>query len=309
MTETKEMLAMNSLKLTTVTLVLVGSFFSGVSQAADSLSWNVATSARYDDNLGLAPDAESERDDVTLTVSGGLTWTPVQSTTDTTAVGLSAFYDGVMDLEDLSNYGMRVDLSHRHQFGESFTAPWVRLSVAGILREYEDSEPRDGYSGEAELAIGRNFGPRVEVSIGARHQTRKSTDDNPEGTLAGANSDEVFDQDRSGGFVRMDISPAPKTAIFVEYSYLTGDVAVTSDILQFGNGLQFDRVRDFAYEEGARYLAYKIDADQNVYSIGLNQDISTRFSFNIGASYMDADAELGNEYENIIVTAGLSLSF
>jgi len=301
---------MKALKnMATLGAMVGGVLLSGGVYAADSLSWNIAPAARYDDNLGLAPDSKSERDDVTLTIAGGLTWVPVQTATDTTAVGVTAFYDGVVDLEDLSNYGARLDLSHTHQFGESFTAPWVRVSVAGLFREYEDSEPRDGYAGEAELAVGKNLGPRVEISLGARFNMRESTDDNPEGTLAGADSDEVFDQERSGGFVRVDVSPAPRTSLFFEYSYMTGDVASTADILEFGNGLQFERVRDFAYEEGSRYLAYKLDADQNVYSIGLSQDLSARISLSVGASYMDADAEQGNEYENVVVTAGLSMTF
>ena len=77
----------------------------------------------------------------------------------------------------------------------------------------------------------------------------------------------------------------------------------------FEGGLQFDRARDFAYEEGSRYLVYKIDADQDVYSLGLTSELSERFSIEVGSSFLDADAELGKTYENLIFTAALSIAF
>ncbi len=301
---------MNRYALIVVAGAFIGTALSSPAFAAgDTISWNLTPSVRYEDNIGLAADSSSERDTVTMTAAAGLTWTPLQSTTDETAVSASLFFDGVQELEDLSNYGVKIGVSHMHQFGADFGAPWVKLSLEGVLREYEDSEPRDGYSAEARLGFGKRFGPKFEASLGAIYQMRESTDDNPEGTLIGTNSDEVFDQERAGGFIRLDYFAGPKTSLFVEYNYFSGDVTSTSNIANFANGLQFDRVRDFAFEEGASFLAYKIDADQNVYSIGLTQQLNERFSLDISSSFLDADAEAGNEYENFIVTAALSITF
>jgi len=301
---------MNRYVLIVVVVCLANLGLQGTANAADSpISWSLTPAARYDDNIGLAPDSSSERDVVTLSMAGGLSWSPVQSATDDLSVSAGLFYDGVQQLEDLSNYGATAGVSYTHQFGSNFGAPWIRLSLDGVYREYEDSEVRDGYSGDAKLAFGKRFGPKFEASVGVRYQMREGTDDNPEGALAGANSDEVFDQDRDGAFLRLDFSPTPRTSIFFEYNYFSGDVASTADFTMFEGGLQFDRARDFAYEEGSRYLVYKIDADQDVYSLGLTRELSERFSIEVGSSFLDADAELGKTYENLIFTAALSIAF
>jgi len=214
-----------------VLIVVVASLanlgLQGTANAADSpISWSLTPAARYDDNIGLAPDSSSERDVVTLSMAGGLSWSPVQSATDDLSVSAGLFYDGVQQLEDLSNYGATAGVSYTHQFGSNFGAPWIRLSLDGVYREYEDSEVRDGYSGDAKLAFGKCFGPKFEASVGVRYQMREGTDDNPEGTLAGANSDEVFDQDRDGAFLLLlrvpasfsstiispEMSPPPRTS-------------------------------------------------------------------------------------------------
>jgi len=293
--------------------------FASPAQAADGpIRWNLTPAARYDDNIGLAPDSSSERDVITLTMAGGLSWAPIQTATDEVAVSAGLFYDAVQELEDLSNYGATAGVSYTHQFGSNFGAPWIKVSLDGVFREYEDSEVRDGYSGDAKLAFGKRFGPKFEASVGVRYQIRESTEDNPEGsqgpgpiipTIADTNSDEVFDQERDGAFLRLDFSPTPRTAIFFEYNYFSGDVASTADFTMFPGGLQFDRARDFAFEEGSRYVVYKIDADQDVYSLGLTRELSERLSIELGSSFLDADAEAGNTYENLIFTAALSLTF
>jgi hypothetical protein len=277
--------------------------------AESSISWSITPEARYDDNIGLAPDSASKRDDVTLRLAGSVIWQPIKTVTDETTVSLTPFYDGVQSLTDLSNYGATLALTHLHQFGNSFTAPWIEVHADGTILEYEGSELRDGYKGEGRVTLGKRFSPLFTASLGYRYQWRRTTNDNPEGTLPNGNSNKVFHQDRDGPFVRLDLSPTPKTLLFFQYDFLQGDVASTADPRNFENGFLFARARDFAFEEGSRFLVWRIDADQNIYNLGLEQVLTDRLILKVGTAYLKAKTSSGNDYENFVVNAALAVNF
>lgn len=289
-------------------------------QAADSrLSWNMTVDFRYDDNIGLAPDPDSERNDLSTKVSGSMTWTPVETATDTLGFSVTPFFEGVKDLEDLTNYGAELRAQWRHQFSSAFTAPWIAVEGTYTWMEFEDSEPRDGYEFSGELALGKQFNERIGLSVGARYHNRTSTEDEPEGTfftpappngnLVSRNAEDVFDLESYGPFVKLTYDPAPRTSLFVEYSYLEGDVAATGSAIGFNNPAAFDAVRDFAFEEGSRFLTWRIDADQNLYSAGVTQAINDKLDVELTGTFLEASGEFDNDYENLVVALGGTWNF
>lgn len=277
--------------------------------AADNLSWSVTLDGRYDDNIGLAPDEASKRDTKTTKVSGGLAWMAYQTPTREISLTARPFYNYVETLEDMSNYGAEFGVTAQQRFNDSFTAPFVAFALDTTWQEYEDSEIRDGYVVNVELALGKQFTPYIGARIGARYRMQEGTEDDPIGTILNKNSDEVFDLESVGGFVKFDFTPVPKTSIFVEYSYMTGDVAATGNALAFNNPDAFDSSRDFAFEEQLAFLTWKIDADQDLYSMGVSQVITEQLQLDVTASYLEADGEFDNDYDNEIYTLGLTWSF
>lgn len=309
-----EMTRMNSQKkkkpVLGTTFVLCCSLLSaGTASAADNLSWNLSIDGRYDDNIGLAPDDKSKRDTKTTSVSGGLAWLVQQSATRDISLSATPFYNYVETLEDLTNYGVTFGFAGEQRFNESFTAPFVAVELTGTWQEYEASEIRDGYVLTAEIALGKQFNPYVGARIGGRFRLQEATEDDPIGSLLNRNSDEVNDLQSAGGFIKFDFNPLPKTSIFVEYSYMTGDVAATGNGLAFNNPAAFDSARDFAFEEGVDFLSWRIDADQNIYALGLSQAITDKLQLDATASYLDADGEFNNDYDNEIFTLGFTWNF
>jgi len=213
-------------------------------------------------------------------------------------------------LSDLSNYGATVKYDQTYSLGGSGDplALSIDFFAAFTWLEYEDGELRDGYKGTVQIALSGHFGPNLGASIGYRYEWRESTDDNPEGKLEGGDSDEVFDQQRDGPFIRGEWNPNPKTTVFAEYSYLQGDVAATANITKFEDGFLFERARDFAFEEGVLFQVWKVDADQNLATIGFTYPFSDIIGFELSANYLQASAEGGNDYENFIVVGTLSIS-
>lgn len=278
-------------------------------ESPSALTWHTTLDARYDENIGLAPDSASKRETLTTHIEGGLNWQAYQSTTQDLSFTVAPFYNGVSTLADLSNYGVALSLNFQQQLGASFTSPFIATEVKAQWLEYQDSEIRDGYRVDAQLALGKQFNPRFSASIGAKYHYRVSTNDNPQGGLLDRNSDDVFDVDRYGPFIKLEYSPAPKTNFFFEYNYMTGDVAATGNGTAFNNPAAFDAARDFAFEEGINFVTWRIDADQNIYALGVSQEITDKLGLQLTFNYLEADGEFDNNYENMVITAGLTWSF
>lgn len=288
--------------------------------AARRVSFGFVVNTRYDDNIGLAPDSDSERNDFTTTVAGQAVWTAQESAVQDLAFTFSPFYAGVADLGDLSHYGAGLSIAFDRRFSANFTAPYVSFDLGGRWLQFEDSEPRDGYDAEAQLGVGKRFGPKFGAELGYRYELRRSTNSNPEGRILQANptppggftdrnSDKVFDLDRHGPYVSLQFEPAFKLSAFLEYNFMMGDVAATGDALGFNDPARFDSVRDFAFEEGRDFLAWRIDADQHIYSAGGSYSVANNIGLDAAVSYLDAKGQSDNNYSNLVATLGLSWMF
>lgn len=289
-------------------------------EKASPFDISLGASFRYDENIGLAPKTDQvshvdqEKDDVSSTVELTLNWQVVQDATREVSANVRPYYEGVQSLNDLTNYGASVGFSWREQFSSAFDSPYFSLAIDGRWMEFDDSEPRDGYQVDARLGIGKRFGPRFGAEIGYLYHYRVSTDDSPEGSIdfpapLQANSADVFDLDRQGGFLHLDWFASERTTVFFEYNYLDGDVVSTGAPGNVNRPLFNDRFRDFAFEEGKDLVAYQIESEQNIYSVGLVQNIGESLTADLSVTFLDASGEEGNDYENTVVTLALIWAF
>ncbi len=279
-----------------------------------SLTWNVVAEARYEDNIGFAPDGPSKRDVVTTHVEAGVTWQPVQTALRDVSFTVGPYYDFVSDLNDLSNGGAIGRFALLQQFSPDFTSPWVSLDGVFTWMSFEDSNIRNGYKFDTKLKFGKRFNEKVALSLGYRYQLRVSTKQQPEGTLVDPisgdrHSNEVFDQDRNGPFINLEFNPSANTTFFAEYSYLMGDVAATAIATAFNDPDRFDSARDFAFGEGPLFLVWKLNADQSVYTMGVTQILSRRWQIHLTTDYLDAKGQSDNNYTDFVVTLGASRTF
>jgi len=225
-------------------------------------------------------------------------------------LNVTPFYEGVADLSDLSRYGVGVGVNFRQQLNNAFTSPYVRVQAAVDWQTFDNSEPRDGFKGQGDIAVGKQFSPKLGLELGYRYRFQRSTDDSPEGSatpdqlgrLTVRGPDRVFDTDNHGGFIKVMFDPIPRWSGFFEYNYMTGDVSSSSNILEFATPELFDTVRDFALEEGVSFQAYRIDADQHIYSLGGQFAATDKLTLDLGVSYLDASGEQNNDYTNVVAT-------
>ncbi len=297
-------------RLLLAALLATGSSNLLAQDAPSKFSASAAVETRFDSNIALAPDNNSEREDLSTRVSFSGIITPVRSAKQDLSISVTPFYEGVADLSDLSRYGVGAAVKFRQQFSNSFTSPYVRVEATADWQTFDNSEPRDGFRGNADVVLGKQFSPKIGVELGYRYRFQRSTNNSPEGSatpdslgrlsVRGANS--VFDTDNHGGFVKLLLEPVPRWSASLEYNYMTGEVSASSNILEFANPELFDTVRDFALEEGTNFQAYRIDADQHIISVGGQFAATDKLTVDLGVSYLDASGEQNNDYTNVVAT-------
>ena len=278
------------------------------SPAWAEFSFSVDGEVRLDDNIGFGTVSADEIDDTTFRIAGNVNWLATQTAQTEVSFGAGIYHDRVSDLDDLSRTGFTLSGNYRGQANPELTSIFWLLDGNFRFFEYDDSDIRDGYEFKINGALGKRFNERFSAMVGYRFDKRVSTDDNPDNQPPPAwmwNEDDVFDLDKDGWFVRGEVDVTPNTLFFVEYSDLSGDVAATGR--SFNNGAMFDRAWDWAFGQG--FIVWKIDADQEIWDIGVSHGFGENLSVEVAASFLDAQGDTGNDYENQVFTFSASYRF
>lgn len=269
------------------------------------LSLTIDAGLRHENNIGLAPLSSDEVDDLTTKVSAAVSWAFVQSAQAEVAVGAGIYYDRVSDTSDISRKGFSVNAKYRGQATQELTSVFWILDAEYRTLDYNDSDFRDGDEVKFNAALGKRFNQNFTLQAGYRLEERTSDDSSLEMQPASWNPTRVFDLDKDGWFVRGEFDATPDTLIFAEYSRMSGDVAATGR--GFNNGAAFDRAWDYAFGPG--YIVWKLDADQDIYEIGVSHQFNEGISAKLATSYMDASGQSGNDYDNQVYTLNVTCAF
>lgn len=285
------------------TLALAAVLASTTAQA--EVSFSIDAGLRQENNIGLAPRSGDEVDDLTTKVAAGVSWAIVQSAQSEVAIGAGVYYDRVDDISDISRKGFSVNAKYRGQASPELTSVFWILDGEYRTLDYKDSDIRDGYEVKFSATVGKRFNQKFTLQGGYRIEERTSDDSSPWLQPASWNPTSVFDLDKDGWFLRGEIDATPDTLVFAEYSRMSGDVAATGR--GFNNGAAFDRAWDYAFGPG--FIVWKLDADQDIFEIGVSHQFSERISAELAASYMDASGQAGNDYDNQVYTLNVGFAF
>lgn len=304
-------------------LVLAAAPAAGQSTGAASDSrFDVAASfaVGWQDNIALTAEEPDKIDVATTEVDLALGYRLVQTRDLEIAASLTPFYEWVSDVEDLSNYGVTAAAELSGAFGADFTAPWYAARAGYTLIRFDDSDPRDGDWVDVELALGKRFTPRFGIHAGYRYHQRWQEDDEPACVTAGCapqfnwQIDEVFDLERHGVFLHADLMPAETTTVFAEYTFWSGDVAVSGRSAVPNVAVVDDlALEGYTNADGSPgvFRVWRADADQHVVELGIGQRFSERLSTRLSAIYLwtsDVQNEISEEdYENTMVTLSFSV--
>ncbi len=320
----------------------------------DRFNFGVELGTRWESNINLGGDevdpqflGDEELDDLTYQISATIGYDLIKQQSREMSISLTGFYNGVDDYSDLTNKGYTLALSYNGEFGSAFTAPWYSINVSQTFADF-DSRIRDGDWLEAEIQLGKRFTPKFGASAGIRYLDRdqdNSTGLCPERSNVNCpgfwREDQVFDQERVGGFLHFDWFVRDKTALFFEYSYWEGDEDATVPLRPaFSSGLPgWLNIHDVFADDPAfgrysfnnngtiaesLYIIWQVDVTQHVFELGWRQQLTDQIGMELVVAHLltsdvespgrnDAAFVIGDtgldDYENTAVMLSFSFDF
>lgn len=195
----------------------------------------------------------------------------------------------------------------RWQPHRGYTATIYQFSFASQLDDY-DADQRDSTVYTVQTFATRRITDRITASLGLEGMVRDS-----DGT--------VFDQRQGRLFLNGDYRLGEHWSAYGTYSFLKGDTFSSAQV-NFCNGVPANDIYGLvAYSEAVEsdeafnrafcgnWLAYRLDADTQSLTLGLNRGLGHRFSLDVSAQQVRVEAEGDNYYRRTLLRAGLLARF
>lgn len=276
---------------------------------AEAAQWFIDGEATvtYDNNVSRA---ERDRDiliDESLLVSSGIVI--FTEPTHNTAFNLRGFVEGEAweEIDPLNRATLGGQLIGRWQPTQGFRAPVIQLTLTAQMDDY-GVDQRDSAVYTAQIFASQRANDRIMVSYGLEGVDRHS-----DGT--------VFDVMHGRAFVNADFELTPKWSAYSGYSYLYGDTfssaqfnfcsgAPANDIFGLINASE-ELESDEAFNEAfcGDWIAYRLHADSHVLTLGLNHGFNHHLSADFSVQGVRVNGEGDNNYERVLVRAGLLTRF
>lgn len=289
-------------------LVLAG-LLAGPAAHTEEVRWvaDGELTAGYDSNVSRA---ERERDilrDESLLLSAGLTL--LTEPTFGTALNFRLFAEAeawrVLDPLDRTTAGGQI--IGRWQPRPGYTAP-VYLLTLSAQQDIYGVEQRDSLVYSAQLVASRRLNDRIRLAYGLEGVQRRS-----DGT--------VFDTAQGRAFLNADFELDAHWSAYTAYSMLRGDT-FSSAQFAFCNGASANDIfgliaaadaleSDQAFDRAAcgRWIAYRLPADTHALTLGLNRGFGHHLAADVSVQGVAVRARGDNDYERVLVRAGLLARF
>ena len=275
--------------------------------ACQFLSCSARAEWFLDASLGLDADSnvpraqlDSDIEDDGVLMAGVATGYFFQLT-DRTGLTLGAEFgaDKFFEFEGLDNFSAGLAAAVRTKLGVGVGAPWIRAALSVAHDDY-DHALRDAWHYSASISAGVRIGTRWSVQLGYLHERRRADEvrDIPflrdnfgiDGNAWDIDADNVT---ASGVY---DVSE--RWSVLFGYARRMGQVTSTTrinnEIFQASDAIAPDEVY------GIDRFAYRVDANTNIFSLGLSRAMGDHVSINLGYDYQDSSAEYGLSYANHI---------
>lgn len=281
-------------------LLALLSFSSFQASALRDSPWSVdlLLSVANDDNLGRA---EQERDKVAdnqsqLNLELAYNWAVSRKM----ALTVRGFAESELhqEFQNLDKLGAGTGIIFRWQPSFGFTAPFYAFS-ASIQNDDYEFEQRDSTLIKSSIKASKRISDKITASIGLNYQQRDS-----EGS--------AYDVAHAGVFISADYFINREWLLFSQYSYRQGQTfsvaqnrfcngLIATDIyplVSYADAIEIDEA--FNDQFCGNWLAYRIDADTQVLTLGFNRLLPWRMSVDFSVMGVDVQADGGNQYKRLI---------
>lgn len=123
---------------------------------------------------------------------------------------------------------------------------------------------------------------------------------------------EVFDQGRARLYANMDLLLNASSTLFVTYVFLSGDVVSVGTPDSLSLVLAADALEpDDAFGDGSitGALAYRLDADTHIVTLGYNRVINHGSSIDVSLRWLSSSAAQNIEYDSLTLRLGYLFQF
>lgn len=273
--------------------------------AAEEARWVIdgEITASHDSNTSRA---ERERDriaDSSALANVGLVL--LTEPTFSTALNLRLFAEAEawQDTDSLDRQTGGGQLMLRWAPWRGYRAPLIGVNLTGQVDDYEVRQ-RDSGVAALQVFASQRVTDRVRISYGLEATERRS-----EGT--------VFDNTQGRAFLNTDLEIDSRWTGYANYSHLRGDTFSSAQI-SFCNGVPATDIwgliaaseaieDDAAFSEAycGRWVAYRLKAQTHALTLGLNRGFGHALSADVSVQGVQVNGQGDNDYQRLIVRAGL----
>lgn len=263
--------------------------------------------AVYDSNVSRAERDRDILQDESLLGSASLSWRTQPG--NTTALSLRGFLEGEAynEITTLGRVTAGGQAVLRWQPVLGFMEPVYQFSATAQLDDY-NVDQRDSLVYTVQAFASQRVNDRIMASYGVEGVLRRS-----EGT--------VFDTSNGRAFLSLDFMLSKTWSAYGAYSFLYGDTFSAAQVA-FCNGVPAGDIfpliqaseaieKDDAFNSKfcGTWVAYRLDATTNSLTLGVNKAFSHSLSADVSVQGVDVHAEGNNNYQRMLVRAGLLARF
>ena len=266
-------------------------------------SYNARLTLGSDDNLTQAQRSRDKAEDTSVEVGVSTAYSRLINNKQGYTFVIFGTYKAQNKFDNFNTGKIGGSAVYRFQPVLGFTQPFYKAS-ATVKAEELKFDQRDSTIYEYRLSATKRITDRLTANLGIGHDERDS-----DGT--------VFDQKRNRAFLGFDLRLNNKSLIYTNYNYIDGDTNSTIftgvvDSSLFGVIAASEaRERDQAISDhaGGIWMAYKVDAKTNTYTLGYNRAIGSGMAVDLSALYVDVETEGNGEYQRLITRLSLLMRF
>ncbi len=290
------------MKTKAIGLFLIASgltIYSNIVFAGSDNNLNFDLTFTSDDNLNLSPDENLAIDDSSTTASASIGLSEKLSNTSLLNLDLTASLNRFQDTDGLDNNEFKLSAAYLYKPGGRFNSPVYIFSTDVIL-----SDSKTDIRDQSIFKVGATVSAKITTTLSARTGISSTT----------AESDsQVFDTKSSRFFINADLSLSSSVATYLTYSFISGDsvstLALSNPTAETLKVINQAKVIEWDPTFGAGQIAYQLDTETSVISLGFNYTIARKQAIDISASMINAQAENNIDYDRLIINLSYLASF
>jgi hypothetical protein len=257
------------------------------------VSVSATAAARYNDNVGNAPESDSRIADEVLAARIGLYDLLVLDGADTVSAGGDLSGEWFDHLTGLRSASLDASLAFRHKWALGVTAPWTRAALS-VGRTDSDAGYRDTTWYRIALGTGKRFTPAFNMLLEYSFEHRSASPGEEAEPWVSA---DVFSGNAHALALSAEYALGNRLTLNASALWRHGDVVVSTN--EYYYSYQAARAIEEDPALGDEYYAYRFIGTTYGARVGFSAALTAHSALSLSYQLLSTHAE-GNSYRNSI---------